>query len=105
MAQASFFTPINALELEIGKQYTSTNIPASANVVILEMGERLTDNKGEITPIRGVRMQIIDNVALATNPVPKVPYIWHEGEELRFNPAYTYVPLNWGIVSYGVKVV
>lgn len=105
MAQVSFFTPINALELVVGQQYTTSNIPATADTVVLEMGERLTDNKGEPTPIRGVRMQIIDNEALPANPVPKVPYIWHEGTELRFNPAYIYVPLNWGIVSYGMKVV
>ncbi len=69
------------------------------------MGVRLKDKDGEITPVRGVRMQIVDTAPLATTPVNKVPYIWVEGTELVFDSAYEYTPLNWGIVNYGIKVV
>lgn len=103
MAQELFYTPANSLELIPGEIYTTANIPTGIDTVVLGMGVRLKDNTGEETPLRGVRMKIVDNLALATTPVQKVPYVWIEGTELKFNPAYTYEPLNWGIVSYGIR--
>lgn len=105
MAQQLFYKPINSLELIVGDTYTASNIPSAANTVVLGMGVRLKDNTGELTPLRGIRMQIIDNVALPASPKPKVPYIWVEGTELVFDPAFSYVPLDWGIVAYGARLV
>lgn len=104
MAQQLFYKPVNALELVPGETYTTLNIPAGIDTVILGMGTRLKDNLGEDTSVRGVRMTIVDNEPLATAPLNKVPYIWIEGTELVFDPDYQYTPLNWGIVNYGNKI-
>lgn len=105
MSQQLFYKPVNSLELVVGDTYTTANIPSVVDTVVLSMGVRLSDNKGELTPLRGVRMQIVDNETLPANPKPKVPYVWTEGTELVFDPDYSYVPLDWGIVAYGLRLV
>ena len=104
MAQDTFYKPINSMAIKANTTYTASNIPSVADVVVLQIGVRLTDQTGEKTPLRGIRMTITDNESLASSPKGKVPFIWIEGESLLFDSAYSYTPLDNGVVAYGMRV-
>ena len=105
MAQELFYKPVGSIQLKANDSYTSANIPAVCDTVVLAMGVRLTDHTGLTTPLRGIRIVIEHNETPATSPKPNVPYIWIEGDELVFDTDYTYTPLESGIVAYGIKVL
>ena len=96
------YKPTNSMPLKVGDTYTAANVPTGTDVVVLQMGVRLLDPNGTLTPLRGIRITIVDDVTPASSPKPKVPYIWLEGEELLFDANFTYTPLDMGVVGYGV---
>ena len=102
--QLNVYQPMGSLEVLPDASYTASNITSAANVVRLLRGVRITDENGNNTPARGVRMVITNNEAAATNPVPNVPFIWYEGDFLYFDPDYTYKFIDYGIVGYGAEV-
>ena len=102
--QLNVYQPMGSLEVSPDTSYTASNITSAANVVRLLRGVRITDENGNNTPIRGVRMVITNNEAAATSPVPNVPFIWYEGDFLYFDPDYTYKFIDYGIVGYGIEV-
>jgi len=104
MAQAVVFTPdiFGALEIKKNKTYTSDNITADANIVILTTGVQLY--KG-IKNIRGIRVVVTNsNVTDAVSPLSNIPFFWEEGKPLKFNADSTYMFLDDGVVAYGVMV-
>ena len=101
MAQTKIYEPAGALEVVANESYNYTNVPTGCNVVELQLGERLTDSKGEKTPLRGVRVTIANNLTPGANPKPNIPFIWLEGTTIAFNTNYTYTFQNNGIVGYG----
>lgn len=105
MAQLTVYKPYGAIEVVPGRTYNASNLPASANIVMLQRGVRILDENNAKTPLRGVRMIITPTgVTPAVNPLPPVPFIWHENDELRFDAAFTYEFLDKGIVAHGVAV-
>lgn len=104
MAQVTILKPIGALEVFPDTSYTAANIPAAADAVVCSRGVRITDENGDNTPLRGLRMSITYTGVAAVAPLPSVPYIWIEGTELRFDAAWTYKFHDRGIVGFGVSV-
>ena len=102
--QLNVYKPMGSLEVSPDTSYTAANITSAANVVRLLRGVRITDENGNNTPIRGVRMVITNNEAAATTPIPNVPFIWKEDEFLYFSASYSYKFLDKGIVGYGKEV-
>lgn len=102
--QLNVYKPMGAVEVLPDTSYAASNITSAANVVRLLRGVRITDENGNNTPIRGVRMVITNNEAAAINPVPNVPFIWKEDEFLYFAAGYSYKFLDKGIVGYGKEV-
>ena len=102
--QLNVYQPMGSLEVLPDTSYTASNITSAANVVRLLRGVRITDENGNNTPIRGVRMVITNNEAAATTPIPNVPFIWKEDEFLYFAAGYSYKFLDKGIVGYGKEV-
>lgn len=104
MAQEKIYEPAGALEVEVNETYDYTNIPSGCDIVELLMGERITDFKNAKTPLRGVRMTIINNLTPGANPKSNIPFIWIEGTILKFNQNYSYKFHSNGIVGYGKEV-
>lgn len=104
MAQDTIYKPFGAVEVFPDTSYTAANIPASANLIVLLRGVRIYDEAGATTPLRGVKVTITNNVTAATTPIPNVPFIWIEGDELRFDAAFSYKFHDHGIVGYGIVV-
>lgn len=104
MAQFTILQGMGALEVFPDTEYTSANVPASATAVHCQRGVRITDEDGNNTPLRGLRMTITHNAVAATSPLPNVPYIWLEGTEMRFASGYTYKFHDRGIVGFGISV-
>lgn len=102
--QLNVYQPMGAIEVLRDASYTASNITSAANLVRLLRGVRITDENGNNTPIRGVRIVITNNETAAINPVPNVPFIWHEGDFLYFDPDYTYKFIDYGIIGYGKEV-
>lgn len=99
------YKPLGALEVKRGETYTINNIPAECDVVVLLLGVRIKDKSNNLTPIRGVKVLIInDGVTEAKEPLQNIPIIWKEGEPLVFDENFTYEFLDDGRVSYGVRI-
>ncbi len=105
MAQNTIYKPFGSIEVFPDTSYTAANIPASANITILQRGVRILDENGSTTPIRGVRVSITPTgVVAATSPLPSVPFIWRENDEIRFDAAFNYKFYDRGIVAFGIVV-
>ena len=105
MAKEVLYIPYGAIRVEIDTSYSTSNIPTGADVVYLSRGVRISDEFGEKTPLRGLRM-IVTTTGLTppVTPIPNVPIIWHEGTYMAFVSGYSYKFLDDGIVSYGKRV-
>ena len=105
MAREVLYTPYGAMRVEVDTSYSSDNVPNSADVVYLSRGVRISDEFGEKTPLRGLRMIVTTTGLTApSNPIDNVPIVWHEGTYMAFVSGYSYKFLDNGIVSYGKKV-
>lgn len=105
MAKEILFTPYGALNVKKGSSYTHNNITSDADLVYLCRGVRITDEFGNETNIRGVRMTItITGLATPIAPLDNVPFIWKEGDIFTFHTNGTYLFHDDGIVGYGKKV-
>ena len=102
MAQILLTAPMGGLRIDTSTTYTSANVPTGVDVVTLDMGVRITDESGALTPIRGVRMKV-DKTG-TTYPNPNIPIIWVEGTTMAFTTSTNYTFLDEGRVSFGVKV-
>lgn len=99
------FKAYGALEVKTDTTYTAANIPASANLLKLARGVRITDKNGDTTRLRGVRVQITNtSIAPAVNPLPNIPTVWIEGEITIVDANTSVKFFDNGIVTYGVYV-
>lgn len=105
MAQEYIYKPMGAMEVLANTSFSTANLPDNAHIVRLQMGTRLTDKKGGLTPIRGVRMTIsTTGVTPASSPVPNIPFIWYENTIYKIDPAFTYLLHDDAIIGYGREV-
>ena len=105
MAQKEIYKPIGAMEVLANTSFSAANLPDNAHIVRLQMGTRLTDKKGGLTPIRGVRMTInTTGVTPALSPMPNIPFIWYEDTIYMIDPAFTYLLHDDAIIGYGLEV-
>ena len=102
MALITLIADVGGLRIDTNTTYTSANVPEGVDVVTLDMGVRITDENGALTPIRGVRMMV--SKIGTTYPNPNIPVIWIEGTTKAFTPSTNYTFLDEGRVSFGVKV-
>jgi hypothetical protein len=106
MAREVLYIPYGAMRVEVDTSYSSDNVPNGADVALLARGVRISDEYGEKTPLRGLRMIVTTSgLTPPLTPIPNVPIIWHEGTYIAFASGYSYKFLDDGIVSYGKNVV
>ena len=105
MAEEVLYTPYGAMRVKVDTSYSSDNVPNEADIVLLSRGVRISDEFGEKTPLRGLRMIVTTTGLTApSNPIDNVPIVWYEGTYMAFVSGFSYKFLDNGIVSYGKKV-
>jgi len=107
MAQDLLFTPYGGLNVKKDTSYTAADIYAESDVVFLTRGVRITDEVGDKTSLRGVRLKVsVTGLTPPTNPTPplNIPIVWVEGTYFAFVATGTYTFLDDGIVAYGKRV-
>lgn len=101
-------TPLGAMYVRKSQTsgYTSANVPIEANMVILTRGVRITDENGVDTPIRGVRVSVVDTgITAPVTPIDNVPFVWKEGTAFVFSSTGTYTFYDDGLVAYGARII
>lgn len=103
MAQNILFTVLGAIRVEKDTKYTPANVPGETTAVRVSRGVRITDEFGQKTRIRGLKVVIaVTEVTAPDVPLPNVATIMHEGEIEKFSPDGTYTFLDSGIIEYGI---
>ena len=106
MTKDILFTPYGGINVKVDTTYDYTNVPAEADIVKLTRGQRIKDEFGNDTKIRGVRVLITTSgLTQGANPIDNVPIVWHEGDAITFSPDGVYKFLDDGIIAYGKKAV
>ena len=106
MSQNFLFTPYGGMQVKKDTSYTKDNISADADIVVLTRGVRITDELGNKTKLRGIKMSVSNSVITApVAPLPNIPIIWLEGNAFAFDADSTYTFFDDGIVAYGKRIV
>ncbi len=94
-----------AVEVKNGDVINSSNFPTGTNVLIIGRGERIIDETGKETPLRGVRVSISSGLTKATNALPNVPAVVKEGDCIYLYTNISMTFLNKAIINFGKETI
>ena len=102
MSQNILFTAHRTINVKKDTSYTKDNANAESTVVRIARGVKITDEDGNKTPIRGLRVKIeVSGLTAPVTPLPNVPAVWKEGDYQKFHANGTYTFYDDGIIEIG----